>query len=99
MATTWKARQLTDKHRRAQVRLATKADSQIRLAMLLLYPNDIDGTRDVWNAKMTQIVMSHHRVSEREAAKYLAQYRSLELGTDFGTVIRPGVDVAATQGV
>ena len=99
VATTWKARQLTDNHRRRQVRLAAKSDSQIRRATALLDPKDIDATRDVWNAKMTQIVSQHHRVSEREAAAYLAQYRVAELGSDFGPVIRPGVDVAATQGV
>lgn len=99
MAITGKARQLTDKHRRYQVRLAAKSDSQIRRAMALLDPNDIDGTRDVWNAKMTQIIAQHHGQSERAAAAYLGQYRGFELGSNTGPVVRPGLNVAATQGV
>ena len=99
MAGTRDGRVLTDQHRRLQVRLAVKSDSQIRRAMMLLDPSDIDGTRALWLQRMTQIVQKNHGLSERAAVDYLAKYRLAEIGTVDGVIVRPGLDVAATQGV
>lgn len=99
MAGTRTGRVLTDQHRRAQVRLAVRSDSQIRRAMLLLDPADIAGTRDMWQGRMLQIVQDNHGLSQKAAVEYLGKYRLAEIGSETGPVIRPGLDVAATRGV
>lgn len=97
MASTLEGRYVTDVHRRRQLRIAIAAGSDIRRTMRLLDPANIDGTRDLWETSMTRTLVRYRNMSAVEAERYLRIYREAEIGTATGPIIRPGIDVAATQ--
>lgn len=97
MASTKEARRITDIHRRRQVRLAIASDSELRRAMKLLDPTNIDGTRGAWEASVTSTLVHYRSVSSGEAVRYLQRYREAEIGSSLGPIVRPGLDVAATR--
>ena len=75
------APQLTDKHRRDQVRLAIAADSQARrLWDATLDLNDLKGTQPVWKKTMVDLLARWYQLSARMAARYLPQYREASIG-------------------
>lgn len=75
------ALQLTDKHRRDQVRLAIIADSQARrLWDSTLDLNDLTGTQPVWKKTMVDLLTRWYQLSARMAARYLPQYREASIG-------------------
>ena len=74
------APQLTDKHRRDQVRLAITADSQARrLWDATLDLNDLTGTQPVWKKTMVDLLARWYQLSARMAARYLPQHREASI--------------------
>lgn len=92
MALTTAGAVLTDRHRRRQIATTIAADSEIRRAMRMLELDDIDRNRTAWQQRMVGIVAKYHRVSEVQAADYLARYRLAELGTAGGPIATAGLD-------
>lgn len=86
MAATAAARQLTEQHRRAQLRLGSQVATQLLAAWQLLDPADLDGTFDRWLAAVLPIVDGQRTKSARLAGNYLEVFKRLELG---GTVSVP----------
>jgi len=90
---------LTDQHRRRQILVANRADSELRRAIRLLDPADIDGTRAQWMARMVDIIARYYNVSQAEARSYLARYRLAEIGTAGGVVVEPSMNLTVVTGV
>lgn len=82
-----KASVLTDQHRRNQVRLAIKADSQARrLWDSTLDINDLRGSQPIWKHTMLDLLSRWFKLSERMALNYLPRYREASIGTPDGGV-------------
>ena len=76
MARTNDGAMLTDKHRRAQVRLAITADSQARRIWdSTLDPNDLKRTQPIWKNAILQLLQTWWRISARTANEYLPRFR------------------------
>ena len=75
------AAQLTDKHRRDQVRLAITADSQARrLWDSTLDLHDLRGTQPIWKKTMIDLLARWYQLSARMATRYLPQHREASIG-------------------
>lgn len=81
MAATTAARQLTEQHRLAQIRLGAVTAALLRRIWPLLDLDDLDGTFEQWLTAVTPVVRSQRAVSARLASGYVTAFRQLELGT------------------
>ena len=81
MALTSEGAVLTDRHRRAQVRLAITADSQARRVWdSTLDVNDLKGSQPIWKNAVLDLMQVWWKVSADTAAQYLPRFREAETG-------------------
>jgi hypothetical protein len=87
-------RQLTERHRQAQLRIGATVIQQLQTVWGLLDPEDLDGTFDDWLAVVLPIVDNGRAASSELAASYLGGLRVLQLGEPFAAVRADPVDRA-----
>lgn len=87
MARTATAAQLTELHRLAQLRIAGRTVSQMRVAWGLLDPEDLDATFEGWLRVAVPIVQTSRAASARLAAAYMKAFRFAEIGTAAGLTV------------
>lgn len=93
MARTSDGALLTDKHRRAQVRLAITADSQARRIWdSTLDPNDLKRTQPIWKNAILQLLQTWWRISAQTAKDYLPRFREAETGDGGFEIAMPRFD-------
>lgn len=78
MARTPEGRKLTDDHRKAQIKLAGLAAALTIANGKRLDPDDLDGTRDDWEARQIVILDTLRKQSQRLAEDYLKAFRKAE---------------------
>ena len=88
MALTSEGAVLTDRHRRAQVRLAITADSQARRMWdATLDVNDLKGSQPIWKNAVLDLMQVWWKVSADTAAQYLPRFREAETGEPGGVEV------------
>ncbi|WP_055428160.1 VG15 protein [Bifidobacterium aesculapii] len=88
MALTSEGAVLTDRHRRAQVRLAITADSQARRMWdATLDLDDLRGSQPIWKRAMLDLLQVWWKVSADTAAQYLPRFREAETGEPGGVEV------------
>lgn len=93
MALTSEGAVLTDRHRRAQVRLAITADSQARRVWdSTLDLNDLKGSQPIWKKAVLDLLETWWRISADTAAAYLPRFREAETGDGSFDVAVPRFD-------
>lgn len=80
MAATATARALTETYRLAQARLAARSVKAMRSLWPLLDPEQLDATFPRWVEAVANITSGQRALSAQLAAKYLTQFKTLELG-------------------
>ena len=88
MARTPEGRRLTEEHRKAQIRLGGMAAALTVQNGANLDPEDLDGTRDQWEARQLAILGTLRAQSQRLAEEYLKAFREAE-GMDPAPIKRP----------
>ena len=78
MARTPEGRRLTEEHRRAQINLGAIAAALTLQNGKRLDPDDLDGTRDGWEARQTLIVGTLRVEAQRLAEEYVKAFRKAE---------------------
>lgn len=78
MAATVRGRRLTEAHRLAQQRLATRAVAQVRVLWPLLDPGNLDRTSARWLQVNVPMIGAQRRQSAQLAARYLQSFRRFE---------------------
>lgn len=86
MARSARARQLTETHRLAQLRLGAATIRQLLAAWRILDLEDLDGTIAKWLRVVFPIIGQQRASSAQLAAGYLVTFRTLEVGADEGFV-------------
>jgi hypothetical protein len=81
------ARQLTEAHRLAQVRLGAQTAALVAATFPLLNPDDLTGSFPTWLQVVSPIVQAQRAKSSGLAAGYLSTFRTLELGEDFDPIL------------
>ena len=82
MASNPQAAQLTEGHRRAQLRLGAGVIRLMLAAWAVLDRDDLDGSFKDWLAVVRPIIERQHAQSSTLAATYVNAFRSLEVGLD-----------------
>ncbi|BAQ32083.1 toxin glutamine deamidase domain-containing protein [Bifidobacterium scardovii] len=96
MAQTSNGALLTDKHRRAQVRLAITADSQARRIWdATLDPNNLRASQPIWKNAVLQLLQTWWRISAQTANEYLPRFREAETGDGGFQTAMPRFDRAS----
>lgn len=80
MAATFRGRQLTELHRRAQLRLGAATIRQMRIVWRLMDPADLDASFAEWLRVSAPIISQQHQASTALAASYMSAYRASEIG-------------------
>lgn len=88
MARTPEGRKLTDDHRKAQIKLGGLAAALTIANGKRLDPDDLDGTRDDWEARQIVILDTLRKQSQRLAEDYLKAFRKAE-GMDPRDIEKP----------
>lgn len=78
MARTELGRKLTKQHKADQVTLGATAAALTLANAKRLDLNDLDGTRDEWEARQVVIIEMLRRESARRARRYVADFRAAE---------------------
>lgn len=91
MALTADGRLLTERHRRAQVALAGRADAAARGLWPRLDVADLDASTPAWLAANLSLAGTFYQQSSQLAAAYVSEYRQAEIDTRQGPIVRPPI--------
>ena len=88
MARTAEGRRLTEQHKRAQIKLGAVAAALSASNAARLDPDDLDGTREAWEARQMAIIATLRAQSQRMAENYLRAFWQAE-GMEPREIVRP----------
>lgn len=94
MAQTAEGRRLTERHRKAQLAIAARAERQARALWPRLQVSDLDRSTPAWLGANVAVTRNFFEESSTVAAAYVSDYRQAELGTRSGKIVAPEFDTA-----
>jgi hypothetical protein len=85
MSATYEGQVITERHRRAQVAVATRLTARLRAAWSFLDVADIDATRTLWLAVSADVLRDEHAESVARSDGYFSDFRRAEVGAPLAT--------------